>query len=93
MAKKSHGLAARVFALEKTIAGIFAGKKTKGKRSKKTSIKKAPKRTKKKTTKVLNPKATKKNKRNTSKSWVAPPTMEHLVTGGEPLFVTPIKSE
>jgi hypothetical protein len=75
MAKKSHGLVARVSALEKTIAGMFAGKKTARKKSKKTPIRKSTKATKKRTTaKVAKPKATKRIKRNTTKSRVARPT-------------------
>ena len=51
MAKKSRGLAARVTALEKTIAEMFSGKKVKAKKSEKSPTRKSTKTTKKKPTK------------------------------------------
>ena len=75
MAKKSHGVAARVTALEKTIAEMFSGKKAKAKKSKKAPIRKSTKATQKKSTrKMAKPKTPKKIKRNTNKSRVAAPT-------------------
>jgi hypothetical protein len=59
MAKKSRGLAARVSALEKAIAGMFAGEKAKAKKSKKSPTRKSTKTIKKKpTTKVAKSRGT-----------------------------------
>jgi hypothetical protein len=66
MAKKSHGLAARVTALEKTIAEMFSGKKAKTKKVKKA-------RTTKTTTQKAKPKSPGKTKGNIAKSRIAPP--------------------
>ena len=75
MAKKSHGLAARVAALEKGFVEMLSGRKAKAKKAKKTPIRKSAKTTKKKTTKkVANPKATRTIKRKTAKSRVTAPT-------------------
>ena len=75
----AKGLAARVSALEKAVAKIFSGKKAKVRKRKKAATRKPAKTAKKK-----------KTKRNSAGSRPSAPTMEQLVPGGEPLFVTPM---
>jgi hypothetical protein len=93
MAKKSKGLVARVAALEKMIAGIFAGgasaKKAKRKKTKAKTAKR--RKTKRKIAKAAAiPAAAKKAKktREGTRKRVSPPPPEDLIPRGEPLFVT-----
>jgi hypothetical protein len=78
----AKGLAARVSALEKAIAKIFSGKKAKVRKRKKATTRKPAKTARKKKTA---PKMTGRNSAGSRR-----PTMEQIVPGGEPLFVTPM---
>ena len=80
----AKGLAARVSALEKAIAKIFSGKKAKVRKRKKAATRKPAKTARKKKT------APKNAGRNSAGSRQSAPTMEQIVPGGEPLFVTPM---
>ena len=83
MAKNLRGLAARVSALEKAIAKMFSGKKAKVKKKREKVATRKPAKTARK--KKAAPKKTRRDGAGSRR-----PTMEQIVPGGEPLFVTPM---